>query len=84
MRRYTNFNQIDRDLKYLKLKSQIDKEELKLHFNLSKDKLKETMNPLSFVASTMGAIVQKALVLKIVNKILGITRVKKVDKAADE
>jgi len=79
MRRYTSFEQIDQDLKYLKLKSQIDKEELKLHFNLSKDKLKDTLSPINIIANTVGAIIKKTLILKIVDKILGITKVKKVE-----
>ena len=67
MKVYKSFDQIDQDLKILKLQQQIDEEQLKLS-------IKETT--VSFVANSLGAIVQKTLVLKAVNKILGIKKVK--------
>ncbi|WP_347373613.1 hypothetical protein [Aequorivita sp. Q41] len=77
MKRYTTFKEIDRDLKYLRLKSQIDLEEVKLGFNHSKEAISETLSPLNLVASTVSSIVKKAFVLKIVDKLIGIKPVKK-------
>ncbi|MBT0607135.1 DUF6327 family protein [Aequorivita echinoideorum] len=79
MKRYTTFEEIDRDLKYLRLKAQIDLEEVKLSFNHGKESLKESLNPINMIASTAGAILKKAFVLKMVDKIVGIKPVKKQD-----
>lgn len=70
MRTYSNFEQIDKDLKILKLQTEIDKEEIKL----SLDKTKDSFSPVSLLGSTVGAIIQKAIVLKAVSKIFGIKR----------
>lgn len=79
MKRYTTFEEIDRDLKYLKLKSEIDKEELKLGVSTTKDNFKESFSPLNMIASLIGSIAQKALVVKIANSILGVKKVKEVE-----
>ena len=50
MKRYTTFEEIDRDLKYLKLKSEIDKEELKLGVNNTKESFKDSFSPLNMIA----------------------------------
>lgn len=71
MRRYSNFKEIDKDLKILKLQTEIDKEEIKL----SLDQTKDSLSPMSLVGSTIGAIIQKALVLKAVSKIFGVKKV---------
>ncbi len=71
MRRYSNFDEIDKDLKILKLQTEIDKEEIKL----SLDQTKESLSPMSLIGGTVGAIIQKALVLKAVSKIFGIKKV---------
>ena len=68
MKRYTTFEEIDRDLKYLRLKSQIDLEEVKLGLNQSKETLNETFSPINIIASTVGSILKKAFVLNIVNE----------------
>jgi len=72
MKVYKSFDQIDQDLKILKLQQQIDEEQLKLSIKETTD----SFAPVSFVANSLGAIVQKTLVLKAVNKILGIKKVK--------
>lgn len=72
MKVYKSFEQIEHDLKILKLQQQIDEEQLKLSINDSK----AAFSPVSLIAGTFGAIVQKAVVLKAVNKILGIKKVK--------
>ncbi|MCG2417500.1 DUF6327 family protein [Aequorivita sp. F47161] len=77
MKRYTTFEEIDRDLKYLRLKSQIDLEEVKLGLNQSKETMSETFSPINLIASTLGSIIKKAFVLKVVDKLIGIKPVKK-------
>ena len=84
MKRYTTFNEIDRDLKYLRLKSQIDLEEVKLGLNESKETISETFSPINLIAETLGAIIKKAFVLKVVDKLIGIKTVKKKDYEDDE
>ncbi|TRO67381.1 DUF6327 family protein [Christiangramia sabulilitoris] len=71
MRIYSSFDEIDKDLKILKLQTEIDKEEIKL----SIDQTKESLSPVSLIGSTIGSIIQKALVLKAVSKIMGVKRV---------
>lgn len=72
-RRYTNFDDIDRDLRFLKLQTQIDKEELKLRAH----NIKETLSPLGIITNVFGAIAKKAIVLKAIDKLVGFKRVKK-------
>ena len=73
MRIYSSFDEIDKDLKILKLQTEIDKEEIKL----SIDQTKESLSPMSIIGSTIGSIIQKALVLKAVSKIMGVKRTRK-------
>ncbi|MCP9199297.1 DUF6327 family protein [Gramella sp. GC03-9] len=70
MRTYNSFEEIDKDLKILKLQTEIDKEEIKL----SMDKVKSGMSPVSLIGSAVGSIVQKAILLKAVSKIFGIKK----------
>lgn len=79
MKRYSTFDEIDRDLKYLRLKSQIDMEEMKLGLQETKETINETFSPINLIASTVGSILQKAFVLKVVDKLIGIKTVKKKD-----
>lgn len=72
MRVYKSFSEIERDLKILKLQNQIDREQVKLSIN----DVKSSFSPVSMIAGTVGAIAQKTLVLKAVNTILGIKKVK--------
>lgn len=71
MKEYSSFDEIDRDLKILKLQTQIDKEEIKLSYELIKD----NMSPLSLITSISGSIIRKALVLKAVAKVFGVKKV---------
>jgi len=84
MKRYTTFEEIDRDLKYLRLKSQIDLEEVKLGLNQSKETLSETFSPINLIASTVGSILKKAFVLKVVDKLIGIKPVKEKNYEDDK
>lgn len=68
MRVYSSFEEIDKDLKILKLQTEIDKEEIKL----SLDQTKENLTPKSIFKSSLGAVAQKILALKAVHKILGV------------
>lgn len=77
MKRYTSFDEIDRDLKFLKLKSKIDLEEFKLGLQNSKDTLNESLSPVNMVAGAVGSIAKKAFVYKMVEKITGIKLRKK-------
>ncbi len=67
MKQYSSFEEIDRDLKILKLQNEIDKEEIKLSIQETKD----NMSPLSLAGSVITAAVRKALVLKAVAKMWG-------------
>ncbi|HSI70102.1 MAG TPA: DUF6327 family protein [Gillisia sp.] len=67
MKQYSSFEEIDRDLKILKLQNEIDKEEIKLSIQETKD----NMSPLSLAGSVITAAVKKALVLKAVAKMWG-------------
>ena len=71
MRVYSSFEEIDKDLKILRLQTEIDKEEIKL----SLDETKSKLSPVSLAGSMVGTIIQKALVLKAVSKIFGVKQV---------
>lgn len=67
MRKYKNFDEIDRDLKLLKLQNDINKEKIKLSYNLTK----ESLAPMSLLKSAAGSIFKSAVVLKATSKTLG-------------
>ncbi len=71
MQEYSSFEEIDRDLKILKLQTEIDKEEIKL----SIAKAKKGISPVSIAGSIVGSIIEKVLVLKAVTKLTGLKRV---------
>ncbi len=73
MKHYTSFEEIETDLKYLRLKSKIDKEEFKLSIRNAKDTISETFSPINLIAGTVGAFIKRAFYLKVVNKIFGLT-----------
>lgn len=68
MKIYSSFEEIDKDLKILKLQTEIDKEEIKL----SLDQTKSNLSPKSLLGSAVGSVVQKLLALKAVSKIMGV------------
>ena len=72
---YSSFDEINKDLKILKLQQQIDREQIKLDVNT----FKSGISPIAIAASTVGAMAKKAFVIKITNKLFGIKKVKKVD-----
>lgn len=71
MKEYSSFDEIDRDLKILKLQNQIDKEEIRL----SVENTKDSLSPISLIGGMLGSIAQKAFVLKAVSKIFGVKKV---------
>ncbi len=79
MKVYTNFEQIDQDLRILKLKKEIKEEELKLNINGAKSGLSLGFSPVTTISSMIGSILQKAAVAKLVSLIFGYKRVKEMD-----
>lgn len=67
MKQYSSFEEIDRDLKILKLQKEIDKEEIKL----SVKRTKAALSPLSLVGSVATVALKKAIFLKAVASLWG-------------
>ena len=67
MRQYSNFDEIERDLKLLKLQNEIDKERIFLAYNHTK----ESLSPVSILKRTAGTIFKSALIYKGASKFLG-------------
>lgn len=80
MKVYSNFDQIDKDLRILKLRKQIGEEELKLSVNQVKGGVNLGLSPLSTVSTMLGSLLQKAVVAKLLSLIFGYKRVKEVKK----
>lgn len=74
MKRYTSFEEVDQDLKYLRLKSQIDLEEIKMSVASTKETISETFSPINLIANTVGSIIKKAFLLRVVDRIIGIKK----------
>ena len=66
MKIYTSFEEIDKDIRVLRLEKDISIEEIKLNYN----GIKEDFNFLNVVGKTAGSIIQKALAFKIIKKII--------------
>ncbi len=75
MRRYSTFEQIDADLRMLKLQTDIDKEE----FKISLYQAKKSLSPLNLIGNIIGSIAQKAFVLKAVDALFGLPTVREKD-----
>lgn len=67
MKIYSSFKEIDRDLEILKLQTKIDLEEIKLHYN----KTKQNLAPSSLMGSIWDSIGRKARELKLALKLFG-------------
>lgn len=80
MKVYSNFDQIDKDLRILKLRKQIGEEELKLSVNQVKGGVSSGFSPVSTVSSMIGSLLQKAVVAKLLSFLFGYKRVKEVKK----
>lgn len=79
MKVYNNFEQIESDLKILKLRKQIGEEELKLSLNQLKGGVSSGLSPVSTISSMISSLLQKAVVAKLLSVIFGYKRVKKVE-----
>ncbi|QJP33791.1 hypothetical protein F0365_04915 [Nonlabens sp. Ci31] len=66
MRVYNNFDEINKDLRYLKLQQQVQQEIIKLQVN----EVKESLSVVSLLTNIISSIAKKAVVLKVVNKLL--------------
>lgn len=60
MKEYTSFEEIERDLKILKLQNEIDKEEVMLSYH----RTKEALSPLAILNSAGQAAKRKAMEVK--------------------
>ena len=65
-KKYSNFDQIDKDLKRLHLQSEISKEELKLSFY----ETKESITPGKVVTSVVGGVATSAALFKILTPVI--------------
>ena len=70
MRKYSSFEEIDKDLEILRLQTEIDMEEIKL----SIDETKSKISPVSLAGSAFGSVVKHALLFKAVSKIFAAKR----------
>jgi len=66
MKIYTSFEEIDKDIKVLKLQKEISKEEIKLNYN----GIKDDFNFLNVVGKTTGAVIQKVLTFRIIRNLI--------------
>lgn len=66
MREYKNFDEVERDLKLLKLQQEINKERVLLSYNQTK----ESLSPMAILKDSVGAIFKSAIVLKATTKVL--------------
>lgn len=73
MRQYRNFDEIDRDLKLLKLQQDIAVEEISLNVNRTKESLK----PMVIIKNLAGNVFKSAMIFKTTNKLLSVITKKK-------
>lgn len=71
MKRYTSFEDVDRDLKFLKLKSKIDIEEVKFGFLSTKDMVKDAFAPANLIANAFSSVAKKTFMLRVVDRLVG-------------
>ena len=64
-KKYSNFEEIDKDLKRLYLQSEISKEELKL----SLYEVKESVTPSKLFGSVLGGVASSALLIKLLTPV---------------
>ncbi|MEL4307057.1 DUF6327 family protein [Joostella sp. CR20] len=67
MKIYTSFEEIDKDLRVLRLQKDISKEEIKLNYH----GIKEDLGFLNVIGKTTGFILKRAFALKLVKKLVG-------------
>jgi len=71
MKRYTNFEDIDRDLKYLRLKSKINLEEIKFGFLNTQEVVKEAVLPANIISGILGTVAKRTIALNVINRLTG-------------
>ncbi len=71
MKRYRNFEEVDRDLKYLRLKSKIELEEVKLGIFSAQEEVKEVVAPANIIAGIIGTVAKRTIVLNVINRLTG-------------
>jgi len=67
MRRYKTFEEVNTDLRLLKIQSDIDKEELKT----SIEKTKDSLSPSNLIGGLVGSLATRAIALKLLVPIAG-------------
>lgn len=73
MKVYKTFEEIDRDLRILRLETKIHREELKINVA----EIKEDLSPVSLVGNLVGALAQKAVVMKVIGSMAGFLRTRR-------
>lgn len=66
---YSSFDQIDKDLRILKLRKEISREELSLKLNGAKNEISSSISPVSTIVSFVGSFAQKAVIAKLVSAV---------------
>jgi hypothetical protein len=64
---YNNFEEMDQDLKYLRLQQQVHRETIKLQIN----EVRKSLSVVSLVANVIGSFTKKRVVTKLVKRFLG-------------
>lgn len=67
MKEYKSFEEVDKDLEILKIRREVEQEEVKL----SVAQTKMSLSPLSLISSLLGTLLQKIVMLKIFTKLSG-------------
>jgi hypothetical protein len=67
MRRYNTFEEVNKDLKLLKVQSEINKEELIYTLN----KTKESLSPGNLIGGLVGGLATSAVLIKLLTPIAG-------------
>ncbi|WP_461533218.1 hypothetical protein [Sinomicrobium sp.] len=67
MKVYTSFEEVDKDLKALRLQKDIAREEIKLNYHY----LKDDLGFLNLLGKTTGVVLKKILTFKIARKLFG-------------
>ncbi|HET8837838.1 MAG TPA: DUF6327 family protein [Flavobacteriaceae bacterium] len=70
MKIYRTFDEIDRDLRILKLQSKIEREEIRSSFS----EIKEDFSPVSMAANFIASLTKKAILFKTVASIFRMGR----------
>ncbi|MDR6299792.1 DUF6327 family protein [Mesonia maritima] len=76
MKVYNSYDEINHDLKVLKLQTNINREKIKREIHY----IKEDLSPVSLAAGVATSIAKKAFILKAVSKLIGIQKAKIVNK----